>query len=147
MTKQLSFIKETYSIKEEIGLPIGSELPVLSVNTITNTTYELSFNVKTLLLFASTNCHVCFEFYPHLTTFHKKNPLLNIELLMLGDIEEVNNIIKKYELGMPVYQISHIILEQNSINKLPFGQIISEKGIILRKQLVRTEEELMNLVS
>lgn len=81
------------------GLDIGDKAPGFVLNNFQGHTVSLEdFKGKPLLLvFSSTTCSICQQFWPTLSEFSRENPDIPILMVSYGSAEESNKMIMDYD--------------------------------------------------
>jgi hypothetical protein len=132
-------------IRQDHGLPMGSMFP--QFNEIIDSNSPDKSVGGAIVLFTMTFCDVCKELYIELSKFKIKYPDLRIVLLMRGNIEDINRLVKEYNINIPVKTLSESETEIYKTTIAPFGYYLSVEGHILSKSVTGSYEHLQLLAS
>ncbi|MFS1516904.1 hypothetical protein V1503_10655 [Bacillus sp. SCS-151] len=145
MKKQIQMVKEIPDT--DMGLDIGTVFPIEKALTIDNKDMTL-FKAKSevsIVLLASSWCEMCKKVFPLFLSVAKQNPQYQFSVMMLGDLEEVTQHVRDYEITLPVKHAEQFEDLQTSL--IPFAYALDGEGHVLAKGLINTEEHLRLLLS
>ena len=136
---------------QEIGLPVGSQAPDLTLTDVNGETITLrDFRGDWVLLgFSSITCPVCDTMYPHLRAFSESRDNLQIVLVSKGSTEENQEMVRQQGFLFPVLTLRDEdveIVEEYQVPGTPFFYLIDQEGIIQSVGFVNTREHLQQLV-
>ena len=111
------------------GLSIGSSAPDFTLKDLSDKQITLRdyLGQKVLLVFFSTSCPACKEFWPDLKTFSQTNSDLKILLITQGSIEEIKLFMDEGITNMVVLQSDPTVEQQFKIPGTPFIYLLSSE--------------------
>ncbi|MDQ0115494.1 hypothetical protein [Paenibacillus harenae] len=132
-------------IHAESGAPLNKEFPVQQFETIEGkqTTVRDLSRKKTILLITSPSCSVCKSVYPLINPFMEEyGDQYQIISLMLGELQEIEQVIGTYNLTNPIVRLTPEDLIAIQTNRFPFGYLLTPEGIIISKGSIQSMEHL-----
>ncbi|MNW46189.1 Methylamine utilization protein MauD [compost metagenome] len=129
------------------GLPQGVPFPLNGRVPFNDKPVGLTNHGKiaTLVFLTSSGCLACKKLYPAINDLQKRMPLYQYLIMMSGTEEEVQVIMKDYEIKAPVIRVDNFKDLQTPF--VPFGYYVSEDGIIRAKGIVNNEFHAQALIS
>lgn len=133
--------------EQQEGLPEGVEFPLGERIPIDGRRINLTGHGKigTLVFLTSTQCLACKKLYSAINEVQKRMNLYQYLFLMSGSEEEVNMVIKEYELQVPIIRVDNF--KDLKTPFVPFGYYVSENGLIMAKGIINNESHIQALVS
>jgi len=136
-------------IEEDHGLPHGLRFPQLHFETVNKDSIDLrqlrEQKLGFLIAFTDAKCSSCKSLYPVLEKFNKRNPHIQPLILMIGQQPDVIEIIKQYELSIPVANIASPTPFETGI--FPFVYYLTPQGDVIAKSVVQHREQLEALLT
>lgn len=128
----------------DVGLPPGMSIPNLGFMVLNGSSGRLNDIIKghpmTMFCVVEKGCKFCKELIPELDKMKKLNPNLNVKLLVMGDKEKTQELISITKTNLPVYIVSQTdVLKKLRIRVFPFGMLINQNGVILRREVLQKE--------
>ncbi|GAA0137476.1 hypothetical protein YSY43_43170 [Paenibacillus sp. YSY-4.3] len=120
------------------GLPPGMRIPNIPVETANDTQYLRSIakeNNITFILLVSGGCKFCVAVLKELSKQYN-DQMIPIRILYYGKKDETIDIPSE----IPVYQIRKEMTSLIKVNKFPFGLILDQKSVILRRDIVSVQQ-------
>ncbi|GIP60449.1 hypothetical protein [Paenibacillus woosongensis] len=120
------------------GLPPGMRIPNVPVEAANDTQYLRSIakeNNITFILLASGGCKFCVAVLKELSKQYN-DQMIPIRILYYGKKDETIDIPSE----IPVYQIRKEMTSLLKVNKFPFGLILDQKSVILRRDIVSVQQ-------
>lgn len=133
------------------GIAPGISIPSIKVHNSEGHQVSLDHLVKdknvTLLCVISPNCRFCKEVVFEINKIYLNNANFAIKLLVVGDGEGFNKYVVTTNVAIEMYSISY----QDCRRKLrtssyPFGMVIDNQGVIMRRGIIKKENILSWLV-
>ncbi|MBA9085704.1 hypothetical protein FHR92_002171 [Fontibacillus solani] len=129
------------------GLPQGVPFPLdgrvpFNAKPVSLTNHG---KIATLVFLTSSGCLACKKLYPAINDLQKRMPLYQYLVMMSGTEEEVQVIMKDYEIQAPVIRVDNFKDLQTPF--VPFGYYVSEDGTIRAKGIVNNEFHAQALIS
>ncbi len=132
------------------GPQIGTAAPRFDLTTLAGSGLILGgvSPRSILLLFLSPTCPVCKRLLPAVRTIRAaENDWLDVVLASEGPVMQHQRFVAMHELAEFPYLLSTDLGLTFRVNRLPFGVLIGEDGMIRAKGLVSTREQLESLFS
>jgi peroxiredoxin len=115
------------------GLELGVKAPTFHTNDVFN--HEVSLNDfigrKVVLVFSSTTCSVCQQFWPTLNEFKQSHPDLNFLMVSKGTPEESQEMIRAQNFAFPVVPWEESIVSSYKIPGVPYFYVLDETQKII----------------
>ena len=144
--------KATVPEPENDGPLAGSELPELEIETING--FGLLLLTKAnkgrdlLLIFMSALCESCqFAVEPLNEFVDEGKHNVSIAIIMRSDLETCQAFLRLFPLRSPVIcDLDRSITKSFNVHGTPFGLVYDANGKLVRRGLVRGQEDLQNLL-
>ncbi|WP_409344802.1 TlpA family protein disulfide reductase [Paenibacillus sp. MBLB4367] len=136
-------LKQTHL--KSIGIAPGLSLPNFEVRSLQkDSNIKLSdiinINTTTMLCVVSPGCKFCKEIIPELDRVVEMYPLFKVNILVVSEVEKAQNMIKDSLSKISSYSISQdIAVNKMKITSFPFGMLVDDRGVILRREIVKKE--------
>ncbi|KAA0564624.1 redoxin domain-containing protein [Bacillus sp. CH30_1T] len=116
---------------QDRGVDIGKSFSNLDLHTIEGK--EVNLKTKqhykgTILVFLSVQCGVCTTIYPEIKKFTSQNKNTRVITLIRGSEQEIEELIKKYNIDTPTVRLTETLMEDFQISLYPFSYFISNQG-------------------
>jgi hypothetical protein len=150
--KKLISMKKTKSLpRNNVGFPKGIKYPKHEFTNINEDIIPVTSKGKigTVILITSYSCDACKRIYPILNTLRNDYHELKFINLILGNKEQVNSLIKKYELSdtnnFSIFD--HDKLSEFGAVTFPFAYLLTDGGLVVEKGLVNFRQDFDFLIS
>ncbi|WP_028594299.1 redoxin domain-containing protein [Paenibacillus assamensis] len=142
--------EETISriMRGDHGVSKGRLFPQLQFETVQHGRIDLANNSKkgAIIAFASTSCEQCKLIYPIIKQFDQERQDISIMMLIDGPFNQVAAAIEKYDIPVPVTQITKEDMARLETGFFPFVYYLNERGEVQTKGVVNVHEQLELLV-
>ena len=130
------------------GPKIGDASPLFDLVTLAGETLRVGGAAKrsTLLFFLSPTCPVCKKLLPVLKSTAQAEKAW-VDVVLASDGERVKHLafVKQHSLGSFPYVLSTDLGMGYRVNRLPFGVLIDQEGLVRAKGLINNREQLESL--
>jgi peroxiredoxin len=130
---QIQVIEALQPFQPPKGLEIGTKAPTFRSNDLVNQEVSLNDFVggKVLLVFSSTTCSSCQQFWPTLTKFKQSHPNLNFLMISKGTPEESQGMIKAQNFDFPVIPWEESVADSYKVPGVPYFYVLDETQKII----------------
>ncbi|SMG53861.1 hypothetical protein SAMN06295960_3589 [Paenibacillus aquistagni] len=131
------------------SLPFHHVFPVDHLIDTTNNPIELHpvDAQGTILMLSVYGCSSCAELYPNMNAIADAFSEYQVAAIMVGTEEEINQIIDKHHLRIPIHRIEMHQMGHFGTFTFPFCYVLSNEGLILNKGHVQTIDEVSSLLA
>ncbi|CAM3640668.1 hypothetical protein [Marinicrinis lubricantis] len=136
--------------EENHGIPKGHPFPALTFTTYDDQPFELSPKKQpqgSLIAFTSVDCSSCNALYEQLKSFRSKQPQYHIQIMMNGELEQIQQKVRNFHLDFPVIPYKPEDKEVYQTRITPFVYYINSEGRVVAKSVINYEDQLELLVS
>lgn len=116
------------------GLELGEKAPKFSLHNLDGVFFvsdEVFLKEKTLLVFSSTTCPACQEFWPSLQIFAENNPNVQIVMITTGTLTEERQMKKEEGFKFEILQADQSILGDYRIPGTPYLYLVNNESEII----------------
>lgn len=137
----------------ESGPELGSPVPSLDIDSANGygpiQLRGVERRARTLLMFLTPTCESCQRLVDPLNALTKvEGDGLNAVVILSGQETACHSFLKLFPLHMPVVvDAGHAIALEHGALSSPLGLLYDEKGVLVRKSSVTTDDELVTLVA
>lgn len=133
ITRLENQINEIFNpVTVKVGLNSGTAAPDFSLTNLKNETTTLSDyrGKKVFIVFSSTDCLYCKEFWPQIEEFQKKFPEVKIVMVSKGTDEENLVMIEENDFSFDVLRWDEEMIQSYQVPGTPFLYLIDENGMV-----------------
>lgn len=130
---------------KHLGLEINAPFPLERIESISGDTHLITAQSSkiTILIVGSYGCEACTRIYPVLNKLSSKFQHIQFILTVMGEPDEIVNVQKKYDLRIPVAQLTMDMMQSIDVRIFPFAYSISPEGKVLLKGGINTENDIL----
>lgn len=142
LENQLNEILNPVTIK--VGLDTETVAPDFVLTNFNNEVVNLSdyLGEKVFLVFSSTDCLYCKEFWPKIKEFQGNFPEVKIIMISKGTDEENLTMIKENDFNFDIFRWDEEMAQAYQVPGTPFIYLIGEDGVV---QFSGFSEDLANI--